>query len=69
MYMNEKLYTEIQKTQLGRVWSMFFVSVVLILLATLPKLSIQLRAMLIVMGLLTIITVGYSYVETSRLNS
>lgn len=57
---------ETQKTQLGRWWSIFGFSMILLIVAGMPVIPNFWRVVLVVMGLATIYTVGKIYLENKN---
>lgn len=66
--MNDKEYIEIQKTQSGRIRSIFLISPILIIAALLPSTPMWMRVLLFVIGISTIFVVGYSVIKTNEAN-
>lgn len=66
--MNEKQFTEIQKTQAGRLRSIFLISPILIIAALMPSTPMWMRVILFTIGISTIVVVGYSVIKTNEAN-
>lgn len=66
--MAEKKYKDVQKTQNGRLWSVFVVPPLMIISALMPKIPTVLRIFLVVSGIALIYTAGYSFLETKKAN-
>jgi len=65
---NSNGYKDVQKTQNGRLWSVFIVSPLMIIAALMPTIPTVLKAFLIIGGISLIWTAGYSYIQTNKAN-
>lgn len=54
--MNEEQVIETQKTQIGRAWSIFVFSLILLIVAFMPTIPTYVRVVLIIMGIFVIST-------------
>ena len=61
-----KLYRDVQKTQNGRVWSIFIVSPLMIIAGVLPKIPPVLKIFLVISGVALIVTAGFSFIKTNK---
>lgn len=66
--MNDKTYIDVQKTQAGRLWSIFISPLFILVMAIIPKTPIWGKIALVIMGILTFITVLYAFVKTQEAN-
>lgn len=66
--MPDNSYIDIQKTQTGRLWSIFFVSPFLIAMAIMPKTPKWGKIFLVITGIFAFLTAGYAYVKTQQMN-
>lgn len=61
-------YKDVQKTQNGRLWSIFIVSPILIIAGTMDKIPMLIKIFLVLSGISLIFTAGYAYIKTNKSN-